>query len=193
MKKAMVFGASGGIGSCLCQLLEVKGHQVIPITHDQIDFTSVDSLQSISYTITQHQPDWIFNCSGVLGNNESGYHSIFDVNLGSNWAIIQHYMHQPTRVQIVMLGSSAYQSGRKHYMLYAASKAALHNLWQGASEYFQDTAVNLGLIHTGRVRTSMIHIQPDKKYLDPVDVAQTMVDLCSSMMQSQMIKMELTQ
>ena len=193
MKKALVFGASGGIGSCLCQLLVAAGHQVVPITHDQIDLTSVDSSRLISYTIDQHQPNWIFNCAGVLGNNESSYHSIFDVNLGSNWAIIQHYMHQPTTVQIVMLGSSAYQSGRKHYMLYAASKAALHNLWQGATEYFQDTAVNLGLIHTARVRTPMIQIQPNQQYLNPVDVAQAMIDLCKDMNQSQMIKMEITQ
>ena len=78
-------------------------------------------------------------------------------------------------------------------MLYAASKSALHNLWQGATEYFQDTAINLGLIHTARVQTPMIQVQPNQKYLDPMNVAQTMIDLCNNMNQNQMIKMELAQ
>ena len=46
-----------------------------------------------------------------------------------------------------MVGSSASKAGKKDYMVYSASKAALLNLWQGAKDAFADTAV-AGVIST---------------------------------------------
>ena len=190
MIKVLVFGSSGGIGSCVCEQLELLGYKVIPITRDQITLGQVDSAQQIAYNLTEHNPDWIINCAGVFGDNFSSYQHIFDVNVGTNWSILQHYFQQLQAVKIVMLGSSAYQSGRKNYMLYSSSKAALHNLWQGASEYFQDTDVKVGIVHFGQVDTAMTKNNVSTDKLDPKYVARKIIDFCSNMTQSELFKLE---
>jgi short-subunit dehydrogenase len=192
MIKVLVFGSTGGIGSCVCKQLESLGYQVIPVTRDQIALGQVDSSEQIAYNLTEHNPDWIINCAGVLGDNSSSYKNIFDVNVGTNWSILQHYLKQPNAVKIVMLGSSSYQSGRKNYMLYSSSKAALHNLWQGASEYFQSTNVKIGIVHFGPVDTAMTKNSTSTNKLDPEYVAKKIIDFCSNMTQSELFKLEST-
>ena len=56
----------------------------------------------------------------------------------------------------IFIGSSAYKSGRKNYILYASSKAALNNLYQGAKEYLNNKSVKLKLINFGKIYTPMI-------------------------------------
>jgi len=192
MIKVLVFGSTGGIGRCVCEQLESLDYQVIPIARDQIALGQVDSAQQIAYNLTEHNPDWIINCAGVFGDNSGSYQNIFDVNVGTNWFILQHYLKQPKAVKIVMLGSSSYQSGRKNYMLYSSSKAALHNLWQGASEYFQDTDVKIGIAHFGPVDTAMIKNNTSTDKLDPEYVAKEIINFCSNMTQSELFKLEST-
>ncbi len=59
-------------------------------------------------------------------------------------------------VKIMMIGSSAYLQGRKDYILYAASKSALHNIFEGSSELLSKSNIILGLIHPTRVDTKML-------------------------------------
>ena len=105
-----------------------------------------------------------------------------DINVGSNWAIIQHYIENPPPkpVKIIMVGSSAYKSGRKSYILYAASKAALYNIWQGASDYFQDSTVTVDLINPVRTRTPMIDMSTAAFCLEPEDVALEILSMAST-------------
>jgi len=192
MIKVLVFGSTGGIGRCVCKQLESLGYQVISITRKQIALGQVDSAQQIARNLNEHNPDWIINCAGVFGDNSDSYQNIFDVNVGTNWFILQHYLIQPKAVKIVMLGSSSYQSGRKNYMLYSASKAALHNLWQGASEYFKDTDVKITIAHFGPVDTTMEKNNTSADKLDPEYVAKEIIDFCSNMTQSELFKLEST-
>ena len=77
-----------------------------------------------------------------------------------------------------MVGSSAYKAGRKDYMVYSASKAALHNLWQGASAAFADTDVRIDLVNPVRTRTQMVAPFDDQlDYLDPKEVARWILQL----------------
>jgi len=194
MIRVMVLGATGGIGQRVCaQLTEPKYH-VMALGRNQIDLGAVDSAAQMSYTLTEYQPDWIINCAGVFVDNHADHKNVFDVNVGSNWNIIKHYLQNPpsTAVKIAMLGSNAYQSGRKNYMLYAASKAALHNLWQGAVENFQETNVSIGIMHFGPVATSMIQNLSTAKQLDPDYIASHIIDFCDNMTHSQLFEMENT-
>lgn len=194
MTRVMVFGATGGIGHSVCaQLIESK-YQVFAVGRNQIDLGAVDSAEQISYTLTEYQPDWIINCAGIFVDNQADHRNIFDVNVGSNWNIIKHYLQNPPSsvVKIAMLGSNAYRSGRKNYMLYAASKAALHNLWQGAVENFQDTNIKLGIMHFGSVATPMTRRLPSANQLDPDYVASRIIDFCVNMTHSQLFEMENT-
>ena len=78
-----------------------------------------------------------------------------------------------------MVGSSAYKSGRKSYILYAASKAALYNVWQGACDYFSGSNITLGLINPVRTRTPMIDVTTSAFCYEPEDVASEILSMAS--------------
>lgn len=179
--KALVFGAAGGIGRCVCQQLTEQGHQVTSVTRQELDCNSSGFESVISAIIDQEQPDWIFNCIGVLGTNADDYQQVFNANFGSAWAIVRHYIEHPdAQVNIVLTGSIVHNQPRRNSILYAASKTALHNLWQSTEDIFQGTGVNIALVHPPRVNTAMLAGRTGPS-LAPEYVAQVMIELTKTM------------
>ena len=179
--KALVFGASGGIGNATAGLLNDKHHQVIRLSSVNVDFTDIDSCDVIYYYLKKNDPDVIINCAGYLTDNcESGHNTLY-INVESNWSIIRYYMDNPPikPVHIVLVGSSAYREGKKQYMMYSASKAALHNLWEGAADYFKNTNVTISIIHPVRTRSKMTinRFSPDLDYFEPEEVAERILSM----------------
>jgi len=193
MKKIMIFGSTGGIGSAVVTALSDSA-QIIECDRNQVNFAVSDSDSRVRRLLTIHEPDVVVNCSGSFNDDHVTHHEMFDVNVGSNWSIIRYYLEQMQQVskpiKIIMLGSSAYESGRRNYMLYAASKAALHNLWQGASEKFENTNITIDIIHPVKTRTRMMKNDTSPNMLDPRDVAQVVADRISAVGESSMIRMK---
>jgi short-subunit dehydrogenase len=183
-KRVVIFGASGGIGSATCEAFKNAGYIVTPIAGRQINFVYLASHSDVDDVLEQVEPDIIVNCVGHFDKTNKETHcNTFDINVGSNWSIIRHYINKEGSnkpIKIIMVGSSAYKSGRKDYILYAASKAALYNVWQGACEYFKDSNITLGLINPVRTRTKMIDIKTSAICLEPEDVAQEILSMAST-------------
>lgn len=183
-KRVVIFGASGGIGSATYEVFKNAGYLVTPIAGRQINFVYMASHSDVDDILEQVEPDIIINCVGHFDKTNKETHcNTFDVNVGSNWSIIRHYINKQVidkPIKIIMVGSSAYKSGRKDYILYAASKAALYNVWQGACEYFKDSNITLGLINPVRTRTKMIDIKTSAICLEPEDVAQEILSMASN-------------
>ena len=180
---AVIFGVRGGIGAAVRTEFLDAGYRVIPINSLTVDFTKSKSHAQVHKLLTYADADVVVNCVGHFDNANIETHSkTMDINLGSNWSIIQYYMKNPPTkpVKIIMVGSNAYKSGRKSYILYAASKAALYNVWQGACDYFQDSAVTLGLINPVRTRTPMIDMSTLAFCLEPKDVALEVLSMAST-------------
>ena len=179
--KALVFGSTGGIGACVSQQLQQQGHEVVKISRSELDCNFVGQEQQISDIIARTAPDCIFNCIGVTGNNQSDYRSVFDANFGSAWAIVKHYIEHPDqKVKIVLTGSAVHNQPRRNLVLYAASKSALHNMWQSTEDIFTGTNVHIALVHPPRVNTPMLAGRPGAS-LEPEYVAQVMIDLTNTM------------
>ena len=183
-KRVVIFGASGGIGSATYEVFKNAGYLVTPIAGRQINFVYMASHSDVDDILEQVEPDIIINCVGHFDKTNKETHcNTFDINVGSNWSIIRHYINKEGSnkpVKIIMIGSSAYKSGRKDYILYAASKAALYNVWQGACEYFKGSNITLGLINPVRTRTKMIDIKTSAICLEPEDVAQEILSMASN-------------
>ena len=182
-KKAIIFGAHGGIGQATAEQFLRAGYVVVPVHRGLLDFTDPNSSKAASDLLTEVNPDVVINCVGHFDNgNSESHHATFNINVGSNWSIIKHYIDNPGKkpVKIIMVGSSAYKSGRKAYILYAASKAALYNVWQGACDYFNDSNVTVGLINPVRTRTPMIDMSTPAFCLEPKDVALEIVSMAST-------------
>jgi short-subunit dehydrogenase len=190
--KIMLFGSTGGIGSAVLKTLQTS-HQIIDCSRDQVNFAVHDSDSRVRRLLTIHDPDVIVNCAGSFNDDHVTHHEMFDVNVGSNWSVIRYYLERIDQlsrpIKIIMLGSSAYESGRRNYMLYAASKAALHNLWQGACERFEGTSVAIDIIHPVKTRTRMLNRDTSPNKLEPEDVADVVAERIMKMLESGMIRM----
>ena len=139
-----------------------------------IDFASSESGILIDDFLRKINPDIIINCSGHFAKNTEGPEPSLSVNLGSNWSIVRYYIHNivDKPIRIVMIGSSSYTNGKKNYILYSATKAALYNLWEGAKDYFADKFINIDLINPVRTKSKMTaDCDPNLDYLEPSDVA----------------------
>ena len=179
MKRTVViFGASGGIGQATKQAFLGAGYSVIPVSRNLIDFDHPAAEAQIQEFLGYAEPNVVINCAGRFGRNDEPAKSIMNINFNSNWAIVQHYIKTPQAVRIIMVGSSAYTAGRKDYMVYSASKAALYSLWQGASAAFADTSMRIDLVNPVRTRTQMVAPFDDQlDYLDPEEVAGWILQL----------------
>ena len=171
-KIAIVIGSSGGIGSAVCSALQFE-YTVIGIDRNKIDFSNETYYDKISRELINYNPDLIVNCAGHFGDNTETHQLTMNANFGSNWSIIRHYIaNKPNKhIRFIMIGSSAYREGRKLYMLYAASKAALYNLWLSAREYFENTNLSVVLINPVKTKTRMMN-PASTTYIMPEDVAE---------------------
>lgn len=182
MKKTVaIFGSSGGIGQAVRQAFLDSGYTVIPVSRNLIDFASPKAEFQIQEFLSLAEPNIVVNCVGKFSNNDEIAGPTMNINFNSNWAIVQHYLKTPEPVRIIIVGSSAYKSGKKDYMIYSASKAALYNLWQGARDAFKDTPVTVSLVNPVRVKTKMVApFDNSLDYLDPKEVAQEILQLASA-------------
>jgi NAD(P)-dependent dehydrogenase (short-subunit alcohol dehydrogenase family) len=179
MKRTVaIFGATGGIGQATRRAFLDAGYSVIPVSRNLIDFEHVAAEAQIQEFLGYADPNVVVNCAGRFSKNDLPAGSIMNINFNSNWAIVQHYLNAPKAVRIIMVGSSAYKSGRKDYMVYSASKAALHNLWQGARDAFADTEVCVDLVNPVRTRTQMVApFDHQLDYLEPEEIARCILQL----------------
>jgi len=183
LKTALIIGSNSDIAQAAMELLKDEYH-IVAVNRKVIDLADPTSELRINMALTMATPDVVVNCAGVfMDNADADYDTTFDVNLKSNWSVIKHYMDNPPDklVRFIMLGSSVYKQGRRNFILYAASKAALFNMWQGASEAVNEN-VKLGLINPVHVHTKMVAHKPHPNpeiCLDPIDVAVEIKNLCS--------------
>ena len=179
MKKTVaIFGSSGGIGSATRQQFLDAGYTVIPVSRNLIDFAGPHAELQIQEFLSLSTPDVVVNCVGKFSTNNEPAGTTMNVNFNSNWAIVQHYLKNPQSVRIIMVGSSACRAGKKDYMVYSASKAALFNLWQGAQDAFADTKVAIDLVNPARTRTKMVApFKDDVDYLEPEEIARWIINL----------------
>ena len=174
MKTAVIFGSSGGIGLAAVEAFLRAGYTVIPFDRKKLDL--VVNSEGIGSILDTVNPDVVVNCAGIFADNTAD-NAMLQVNLNSNWCIIKYYIQRADQqVKIILVGSSAYSGGRKNYMLYSATKAALHNLWEGAQDFFANTEIGIDIVHPVRTRTAMVAPYQDTlDYLEPATVAQAIL------------------
>lgn len=193
MKTLLVIGSNSDIAKAAITILE-KDYMVIRVDRSIVDLSKKDATKKISNLLAQYQPDVVLNSAGIFGeNHEAKFDDMFNINLKSNWAVIKYYIANPPDkpVKIIMLGSSCYNQGRRNFILYASTKAALYSMWQGASEFINEN-VKLGLINPVHVHTKLVAHKPHPKpdiCLTPEDVAKQIVCM-AEMTESQSVDMD---
>ena len=194
METVVLFGASGGVGSEVLKLLKEESYNVITVGRDQIDLSTKEAHEQIKSILIEYKPNLVINCAGIFGDNTVDFDTVFNVNVKANWSILEYYRdNKPTsKVKFITVGSSSYSSGRRDYILYAATKAALFNMYEGASEYFADSNLIIGVVNPARIRTKMIAhlLKPDAICLEPTDVANKVIEFIGSLEKSNYISIK---
>ena len=182
-KKVLLFGSTGGLGTEIKKKL-CKKYKVLCTNKAKINFNKKNSSTKIFKLLKNANPDIIINCSGILGNNKMTYERVFNINLGSNWDIIRFYINNKNKINkkilIILIGSTAYKSGKKNYLLYSASKSALHNLYEGSKLIMKNSKIKILIYHPERMKTKMVqNIKYIKKKIgsSPILVAEKICNL----------------
>ena len=96
MKKliACIFGSNGGIGQATKDVFKAQGYKIIPVHRAVLDLNSKDADKMIESLLSNGQPDIVVNTAGVFRNSwQQDHYETVNVNVGSNWSILRHYMN----------------------------------------------------------------------------------------------------
>lgn len=176
----LIIGSNSDIAKNISKKFDDKKYNIINLQRSDIDFNEKASTSKIFEILNGYKPDTIINFVGVLGDNLDDYEAVFNANFKSNWDIIRYFIKNEVShpIKFLMIGSSSYSSGRKAYMLYSASKAALYNLFLSACGYFSQSNLVVGLVNLPRVKTKMIShlLNPESDFMEIEEASNFIVD-----------------
>ena len=154
--KAIVFGAYGQLGTEISKLLIAFGVSVEKCSSNDCNFTS-ENIAAAFRNLRLEDFQIVINCAGVIDNETRSFDEIFKINVQSNFEIFDYFdgleVVQP--VNIFVIGSTAANSPRRAYPIYAASKTALYNLTASYEERFNGSMVTVNHVMLEKFGTQM--------------------------------------
>lgn len=187
-----VTGASGGIGTAVCDKLSKLGATILEISQTasnlKADLTNYKEVELIFQTIanTYGPLDGLINGVGTLQIKEFDLLSQEEIQrtVDSNLMSVL-YCCKCAQIKkgghIVNISSSSYSKGRKDYPIYSASKAAVVNFTQALAESRSDLCINV--VVPQRTDTALRRVQfplEDKTSLiQPEEIADKISNLLS--------------
>ena len=177
-KKVLITGGNGGIAQAIKTLLEAENYQVYSPDRDEMDVTSLDSIQA---TISEYKPDILVNNAGYVvpqSIKKANYLETkkhIDINLlGTFWCAEVALTANPN-VDIINVGSAAAIETHATWSEYCASKAAVLM----ATKCWAEDGIYTVCISPGRTRTQMrkdLYPEEDQStLLEPIDFAKVVM------------------
>lgn len=193
-RKALVTGASSGIGRAVALRLIDQGHTVIGLARDfgklgredtrlhpvSLDLSDLGALPEKLRTLTGEHPDVdaVVCCAGrgQFGSlEEFSYEqirSLVDLNFVSQAYVVRAFLpslKKQGRGDLVFIGSESALSGGRRGAVYTASKAALSGFARALREECARSGVRVSVIHPGMVRTEFFEGLPFAPGEDPAN------------------------
>ena len=128
MTKALVIGASGGIGKSVVNELECNGYDVTDWSSADLDLNYPERVFAKDFS----QYDVLVNCAGhsqgtylgFLDNSWQNQLSQITVNYTSNLMLAKHYAQSRSTGMYVWISTSLLDGARPFHSVYVSSKAA---------------------------------------------------------------------
>jgi 2-C-methyl-D-erythritol 4-phosphate cytidylyltransferase len=194
-KRVLIFGGTAGIGKALADILSDAGAKVVSRSRSNGCDIGVESDVAQAIRAASEELgglDWVVNAAGLLQKanlhdcSSEDVEKIIRINLtGATWIAKWAYDElKKTRGMLLQFSSSSYSRGRAHYVLYAATKAAIVNMTQGLSEEWAADGIRVNCIIPGRTDTRMRREnfagESQKTLFSPYEVALSAAKLASS-------------
>jgi NAD(P)-dependent dehydrogenase (short-subunit alcohol dehydrogenase family) len=178
----VIFGATGGIGSKLAEILTAQKHQVTIASRNEekakqlagklkqeyhvIDFSSSHNLQeAFEQILTKFgDVDGIANCIGTLYlkplhlTTDEEWRNVLTANLTYAFYILKTacpYFEKHKKGSIVLLSSAAAQIGLTNHEVISAAKAGLIGLMRSAAASYAPSHVRINVVAPGLVNTPL--------------------------------------
>ena len=177
-RKALVTGASSGIGRAICENLLETGHQVVglarnfsrfPCTHPDfepwtLDLSDLEALPGhLRQLMTAHPQIDAIVCSagqGRFGELEqfsyAQIRALMDLNFTSHAFVARTFLPLLKKAghgDLVFIGSEAALRGTRKGAVYCASKFAVRGFAQALREESARAGVRVSIVNPGMVRT----------------------------------------
>ena len=191
MKKALITGASSGLGREIGSLLSERQCKVVNLSRSESDFEDIkaDLSEDISEaiaTIKSDHPDIdliIMNAGSMplaeVGNIGFDVDKLFRVNVTGSIKIIDSLMDliKTNETDIIFVGSTASFKGSHEHSVYCATKHALEGFIKSLRIELRDYAVRVIGFHPGGFNSNLRGGLMKEGYMDPKELADLLMNI----------------
>jgi 3-oxoacyl-[acyl-carrier protein] reductase len=181
MRKALITGGSRGIGYAAVELFRAKGYEVCAPVRQELDLSSVDSVERFVEKYRQTRFDVLVNNAGINEINlmediqESELRDTFLINLESPIRLLRGFipaMKANGYGRIVNIGSIWSVVSKPGRSLYSATKNAMHGITNTLALELASYNILVNTLCPGFTRTELT-----KKNNSPEQIAQIEKDI----------------
>lgn len=191
VKKAIITGASSGLGKEIGDLLIAKGYKIINLSRSKSNFENIfldlsddKSINDVIEKIKKEHFDFdllILNAGimplAKIGEINFDIEEMFKVNIMGSIKLVNELINliKKNKADIVFVGSTASLKGYEEHSVYCSSKHAVEGFIKSLQMELKDIRV-IGF-HPGGFNSNLRGGVIKEGYMDPKDLAKLLINL----------------